>query len=291
MVYSAETGLAAVKARPGPHIQPRPETAPGAPTVGAGGAGLAAFIAKLRNWTPVARQDVAALRRMQTSTSVSLPRIRRRLTREVCILNAGVAYRYWLAPGGERGISEIFYPGDVVNFDALDFGESCCELAARHASFTTLRRDAVGLLRDRPALDCVITRAEVARAYFLTDRFCAAMRLRADARVLRVLLEMKAHEELADRGSDHAVSMPFTQRELGDMTGLTPVYVSKTLSRLERDGHITRRGRHICFRDRQNAQTLSHFTNYFARLHPPAASRSAAEPSPIRKAHALRRVV
>lgn len=232
--------------------------------------GLRAIIAKLQNWIDVTKDDADALRRLQTSRGAGLDRVAGRLNTELSALSSGVAYRYQLSPDGQRTISALYYPGDFINYDLVEFGEANCELAAKRATFVTFDGTLKRLIKATPALETVITRAEFARSCFLTDRFCAAMRARGETRVLRTLLEMKACEELADGAPDDVVTVPFTQQELGDMTGLTCVYVSKVLSRLERQNHIERHGRQIRFRDRAYAEQLCGFTNYYARLKAPA---------------------
>lgn len=230
-----------------------------------GGSGLSALFSKLQNWTTIPGDFLNELQR-QPCAAASLERVRERLTKELCVLCSGVAYRYWLSLDGERSIAELFYPGDFVNYDMLIFGDSNFLLKAKGAKFAMLERETFATIRRSSALNAILLQTQVAKSYFLTDRLCASLRSRAEQRVLRVLLEMKAHEELTDRRADDVVSMHFTQREVGDMTGITPVYVSKIMSRLEQQGHIIRHGRHMRFRDRARSARSCGFTNYYASL-------------------------
>jgi CRP-like cAMP-binding protein len=60
----------------------------------------------------------------------------------------------------------------------------------------------------------------------------------ADERIARLILYLK--ERLARRGmaQDNTMEFPLRQHHIADATGLTPVHVSKVLSKFRRDGLI-----------------------------------------------------
>ena len=65
------------------------------------------------------------------------------------------------------------------------------------------------------------------------------------------MLEEPNHQiVLANRaGTPQRLQVPFTQEEIGDATGLTPVHVNRMLRQLTEEGLISRHGRTLEVRD------------------------------------------
>ena len=61
-------------------------------------------------------------------------------------------------------------------------------------------------------------------------------------RLALTLLDIQ-DELRAAGGDDEWMSLPLTLRELGDLTGLTDVHISRTLRKLQDSGFIEKRGK------------------------------------------------
>ena len=68
-------------------------------------------------------------------------------------------------------------------------------------------------------------------------------------RVAHTLLEILLRLEASGESTGGTFRLPITQREFGDLTGLTSVHVCRTLRRLMRDGLIDYLGQEITIRD------------------------------------------
>jgi len=76
----------------------------------------------------------------------------------------------------------------------------------------------------------------------LTDRIRAIGRFSAYERLCHLLLEIRERLSVMDERARREYRMSLTQTDLADLLGLTNVYVSKTLTPIEKDGLIRRQG-------------------------------------------------
>lgn len=208
--------------------------------------------------------SLAPLRNLDTASAIRAPGD---ADARIAILASGRAYAARATRNGDRHVSLVHFPGDIVNYDRLFGGPSRYDICSRDARFLLIGAgDFRRALDASPEFAFGVARYENARQRFLIDRFCAAARSRARLRVLRALLELKAQQDLAVTSQGDALRLWLGQRALGDMIGLTPVYVSKTLAELEHDGLIVRERSTIRFPNRAKAEAVCGFVNYFKAL-------------------------
>lgn len=160
------------------------------------------------------------------------------------IVRSGWLYSFTTVDDGRRQILKIHLPGDVVDLADLPLANAAhsirCASPAVLCSF------------DRDDLDMIFTRApRMAALLFsimtmdelaLLNRIQAIGRLSAYDRLAHFLAEIAARLSVVQGSSVTSFDMPLTQTEIGDALGLTNVYVSKTIARLESDGLLERRG-------------------------------------------------
>lgn len=220
---------------------------------------------KLRNWALIDPQVLLQLRRLHAISTETLSSTI--MDRKIALVACGAAYAYSITQDGGRHISSVYYPGDIVNYGAL-LNDHCPHTICGNG----VRFDLIDLalfrsvIESLPSMWWLLSRYENARTNFIVDRFCAAIRSEAVIRVSRLLLELKALDALTGMDRENRLQIRFTQRELGDMVGLTPVYVSKKLSQLERNGTIRRAGDIVEFVDRPALERECGFNNYFLSL-------------------------
>jgi CRP-like cAMP-binding protein len=79
----------------------------------------------------------------------------------------------------------------------------------------------------------------------ICQRWLVTANMRANARVAHLLCETSVR---LNAGEDR-FELPFSQRQIGEITGQTNVNVNRILANLEREGLIRRNGRELEFSD------------------------------------------
>ena len=168
----------------------------------------------------------------------------------------GVLRLYKLLPDGRRQIVGFALPGDFLGMAT----------AERHG----FSADAIG-----PASVCQFTKAAFAR--FAEHRPILLRRINElavrelnHARDHMVLLGRRSAEEKVAtflvgwrdrlqrlRGSARMVSLPMNRQDIADYLGLTIETVSRTFTKLEREGVIDIVSRGVCLRDAARAEALA----------------------------------
>lgn len=142
-----------------------------------------------------------------------------------------------LLEDGRRLIDRFLLPGDLLAFDAGDRHD----VSAEAVGCATLSRYPIQAITDLAARDVTFARylwsttaGEVRAAHrhgLLLGRKTAVERV---ASFLREL----AHR-IPTEGTDHTLALPMGRADIADHLGLTVETVSRTLTQLRLDGHIT----------------------------------------------------
>ena len=183
------------------------------------------------------------------------------------ILEQGFAYKFQILPNGQRHIADFFGPGAICNWSRFSAFEEQDDLLFKAQSFVTLLNVEflTKLFEDQPGLASIFKRHELARAMRNTQRTRALISLSATEKLLIVLLDI--FDECAVAGLEmEQIFLPFSQQEVADLLGITPVHVSRTFARLEDDGMIERDNRAIrLVNPEQLRQTLAYRSFFQSR--------------------------
>lgn len=153
-------------------------------------------------------------------------------------LHSGWAFRYALVNDGARQILSFLLPGDVIGLESVfdtpvHYGvmsmtavELCAFPGSGFAGFT----------QENPRLGFEIARLAMSDTGHADRRLTGLGRRPADARTAALFIEL--YDRLSDRGmiDGDEIAVPATHEQLADALGLTSVYVSRTLQRLDREG-------------------------------------------------------
>ena len=91
----------------------------------------------------------------------------------------------------------------------------------------------------------------------LMERLASIGRTSAASRIAALILELRTRLRRNDPTIENVVPVPLTQEDIGDMTGLTPVYVNRTLRQLRTSGIATWRRGVITIDDRDALAVLA----------------------------------
>lgn len=163
--------------------------------------------------------------------------------RDIYILNSGWAARERLIENGRRQIINFVLPGDFACFNACLFKRSAhavraiTELRAARVE----RRQMLDLMVRHPGLALAFHWANSFEKSLLEERVASLGRRDATERTAHLILEIWHRLRAVGLANRREFHVPLTQAQIGDATGLTQVYVNRTLRRLQRDGAIALR--------------------------------------------------
>ena len=183
---------------------------------------------------------------------------------ELFVVKSGWLTSYSLLDDGRRQLLRLFYPGDIVDLSEIAL------ITSRHdikcltpATLCPFPKSGLEPLFEKsPRLTALLFSMTVRENATLLDRIRAVGRFSAYERVCYLLLEIghRLHA-LGDDSISGGFRLPLTQSDIADLLGLTNVYVSKTMSRIEKDGLIQRDGNRIRILDAPRMQDLCDFNS------------------------------
>ena len=183
----------------------------------------------------------------------------------------GALREYFIDAEGRIQTVAVRLPGDLVGTEALWSGRHGFDLTALTPSrvapalfLTTKDARAARLARVFGVLQLV-------EEAMLKDRVRLLGRGRAEERLLHLFVEMNRRQRALVDGVGDRAWMPLSQTEIANATGLTNVYVSKTMTRLRERAVIAVDGDIVTLADPEEAATDVDFVDHFERAREPLA--------------------
>ncbi|MEM7687497.1 MAG: Crp/Fnr family transcriptional regulator [Pseudomonadota bacterium] len=139
---------------------------------------------------------------------------------------------------GSRSITAIRIPGDLIDFDSFILKRS-------DHSIISAGRSRVAIIRHECIADFLNKDPRAAGAMWCSSLLDAAIqrkwiemfgRLDASQRIAHIYCELQARLEFIGKASSHAVRTPFTQTDLADMSGVSPVHANRAVAKLRESG-------------------------------------------------------
>ena len=196
----------------------------------------------------------------------------------ILVIVAGHACRYKILPDGSRQILDFLFPGDMTELHSLLLTTTDHGVLSLGAT-TVARVDRerlIGGLIEHPHLAVALWWSTLQGRAILRERITAIGRRDAYSRVAHLLCEMFERLRLVGETTDAAYVLPVTQVELADALGLSEVHANRTLRRLEGEGLIVYRGRHLSITDLDALKRAASFDEAYLHLEgAPEAVRQA----------------
>jgi CRP-like cAMP-binding protein len=167
----------------------------------------------------------------------------REKTTHSCLLLSGFAIRYKIVAGGARQIVAIHMKGDLVDLQNSFLGvadHSVQVITDSEVAF--MPREAVQALAfARPAVGMAMWYDTLVDGSVFREWIANVGRRDSLTRIAHLLCEFSLRLKLAGLGEESNYSLPMSQEQLADCTGLTSVHVNRTLKALESHGLIERK--------------------------------------------------
>lgn len=227
------------------------------------------LIRKLRRLAPLKVEDEKAV----SSLSFRTERVgaRRYLVREgtvpltCCLLIQGYAARSKVTRDGGRQIVSFHVAGDILDLQHLFLERADHDVQAiTDAEIAWIPMDELrSLIQSRPSIGTAFWRDALIDASIFREWVLNVGRRDAKTRIAHMLCEFVVRSEAAGVGTPERMRLPFTQEEIGDATGLTPVHVNRMLRALEEDGLIDRNGGFLEVKDWQGFRAAAGFSDSY----------------------------
>lgn len=188
--------------------------------------------------------------------------------RSSSVVLKGLAYRHKLVADGGRQIVSIHMATDLVDLQSvlLDYSDHNVQALTR-VELAMMDREAVLDLAFRePSIGRALWRGTLIEASILREWIVNVGRRDARSRTAHVLCEIAVRQEALGFGSRDKFELPMTQEQLGDVLGLTPVHVNRTLKSLQDDGVINRSKRSVTIADWNHLSSVADFTTGYLHL-------------------------
>lgn len=164
--------------------------------------------------------------------------------RELYVVKSGWLTSFSVLDDGRRQLLRLFYPGDIVDLAEIALVEARndvkCLTPAVLCPFP--KSGLEPLFANSPRLTALLFSMTVRENATLLERIRAIGRFSAYERLCYLLLEIGYRLDAVDDAEPGGFRLPLTQTDMADLLGLTNVYVSKTLAKIESDGLIKRDG-------------------------------------------------
>jgi CRP-like cAMP-binding protein len=223
------------------------------------------LIKKLRNLAPIDAEDertVRALRYREARIGARAYLVREgSVPKECCLLLKGYAARNKLAIDGGRQIVSFHVPGDILDLqhlflDRADHNvQAVTESTVAWIPMDDLRR----LIARRPTVATAFWRDSLIDASIFREWVLNVGRRDAKTRIAHMLCEFVVRNAAAGIGTPAGMIIPFTQEEIADATGLTPIHVNRMLRLLTEDGLIGRSERHLQIKEWAGLRRIAGF--------------------------------
>jgi CRP/FNR family transcriptional regulator len=179
---------------------------------------------------------------------------------EMFVVKSGWLTSFSILTDGRRQLLRLYYPGDILDLTDIAADRAHADVKAlTPAVLCPFAKKGLGpIFAASPRLTSLLFAMAVKENATLLDRIRAIGRFSAYERVCYLLLEIAARLGELGEGSE-GFRLPLTQSEIADMLGLTNVYVSKTMSRIEKDNLVRRQGNRVVILDEERMAAVCEF--------------------------------
>jgi CRP-like cAMP-binding protein len=184
---------------------------------------------------------------------------------ECTLLLDGFAYRQKLNQQGGRQILSFHVAGDFVGLESalLNVADHSVQALTRCEIAAIPAREMAALIEARPRIARALWVETLIDSSIFREWIMNVGRRPAKQRLAHLLCELAMRLKLAGLGDENGFSLPMTQEQLADATGLTPVHVNRSLKALENEGLIVRQRRYLGIPDWQRLRAASGFNDLY----------------------------
>ena len=165
---------------------------------------------------------------------------------------------------GQRSIVRVHHPGDMVGASQIPYATTPYRAVARSEAIVCPfpRRNLSNIFERSPRLSAMLLSIAMIESAEQEDRACVFRRNSALAKLALFAQQTFGRLKLMNELLHDRFHCPLNQTDIGDVIGMTSVHVSRTFTRLEKEGALKRHGAFIQIID---SEKLSRLTGYIDR--------------------------
>jgi CRP-like cAMP-binding protein len=179
----------------------------------------------------------------------------------LCFVKDGCAIRYKLLRSGKRQILNVILPGDVIGFPVSFFDRSMYSVVAvSDMTYNICSLDAyVQLCYEQPQFGLALSWLAAHEAAIYAEHIVDLGRRTPVERLAHFLLEIHASLLAVGRAEKESFDLPFSQKIMADVLGLSVPHLNRVLQQLRAEKLITSRSRLVELTDMASLQKLAHY--------------------------------
>jgi CRP-like cAMP-binding protein len=179
----------------------------------------------------------------------------------------GYACRYKVLPDGRRQIMAIFVPGDLCDLHVQILGEMDHSIGTlTKASMVEIDKDTIAELIANPRINRALWWASLVDEGTLREWLVSMGQRDSAEQMAHIFCELYMRLRAVGCGEEDGYQLPFTQDELSDLMGITPVHVNRTLTRLREDDLIRIEGKRLVIPDFDRLREFGGFDPNYLHL-------------------------
>ncbi|WP_442681570.1 Crp/Fnr family transcriptional regulator [Sphingomonas sp. ASY06-1R] len=185
----------------------------------------------------------------------------------------GLVGRFGQSRDGARQTTCLYIVGDMADLPSVVSPTAAWGLAAltRTTILRVAHADLQRIAAQHPGVAEAFWRDCVADGSIFSEWVVNVGRRDALTRIVHLLCEMATRCERAGLGNRNAFPLPITQSDLGDASGLTSIYVNRTLKQLRNQIGVTIKSGMVTVPDWNELVSLGDFDEAFMLLDGPSA--------------------
>lgn len=170
----------------------------------------------------------------------------------------GWAYRHSSLPNGRRQVLNFGLPGDFMGLQMSVLGEMEHTVTAlTDVTLCVFDRERLwDLFKSHAELSYALTWMAAREEMILDGHVLALGQRPAAERLGYMLLHLYDRAAQVELAGNNTMEAPFTQAQIADALGLTPIHTSRSIKRLEREGYIRWRRPILQFIDRDGLRAF-----------------------------------
>ena len=197
------------------------------------------------------------------------------------LVRSGWVMRYRVTPDGKRQIIAFALPGDVIGLH-VNYERHACFTAAAVTDVELCLIEPIRIIelyRSHPVIAAGLDWMTVTSFNIVSEHVVSLGVRPARVRILHLLLELYCRLMAIGMAREDGFDSPLTQTLIGDSLGLTSVYVSKSLTRLRKEGLVDVKGGNVHFPNIDRAFAAASFdATFLERFRPRDRLPNATDP-------------
>lgn len=184
------------------------------------------------------------------------------------VLEEGWAIVRSRAVRGRSSIVRIHMPGEMIGLSELAFATAPHAIQMQtNGQLCCVRRDSLGsIINASPRISALLAGLASIEQVSLRDQCAALGLMTAEDRLIQFFLDILARQGDEEPGNSARIFVPFSQAEIGEAVGMTPVYVNKLLRKLSVEGRIEVDRPHVTLHNFRTMQAQTGFTNRYGQV-------------------------